>query len=551
MRIPVASSSNLLRQQSAVLVRSSLRRTVAPSTASRSLQTQASSVPPSYRDPSHAPPKSRGGNKVYASADEAVKDIKSGSIILSAGFGICGTAETIIAAMKKRTDLTDLTAVSNNAGTNSGGGLQPLVTSGQLSKVILSFLGGNKALEAKYFAGELSVELCPQGSIAERVRAAGAGIPAFYTPTGVSTLVQTGGIPIRYGPVDDKGKRTVAIPGNVRETKVFNGRTYMLETAIKGDVCILRCDKVDKAGNCVFKGTTKAFGIPMAKSATVTIVEADNIVEIGELDPAEIHLPGIFVDRIVPSTVPKEIEIMKLAEAEGESAEASDTSPGAMRRKLIAKRAAKELKDGYYVNLGVGMPTLAASYLDPSIQVWIQSENGLLGMGPYPASEAEADPDLINAGKETVTLLPGASLFDSSESFGMIRGGHVDVSMLGALQVDAAGNLANYMIPEKLMKGMGGAMDLVSNPDGTKIIVLTDHTDKNGKSKIVEQCTLPLTGAKVVSRIITELCVFDCDRENGGLTLIELAPGIELEEVQKKTGAKFAVAEHVGRMDAA
>jgi len=137
-------------------------------------------------------------------------------------------------------------------------------------------------------------------------------------------------------------------------------------------------------------GTTKAFGIPMAKAATVTIVEADEIVEIGQLDPAEIHLPGIFVDRIVPSTAPKEIEIMKLAEAEGESAEAKDSSPAAARRKLIAKRAAKELKDGFYVNLGVGMPTLAASYLDPSIQVWMQSENGLLGMGPYPKTEAEA-----------------------------------------------------------------------------------------------------------------------------------------------------------------
>jgi 3-oxoacid CoA-transferase len=166
--------------------------------------------------------------------------------------------------------------------------------------------------------------------------------------------------------------------------------------------------------------------------------------------------------------------------------------------------------------------------------------------GPYPLEE-EVDADIVNAGKETVTLIPGASCFDSSESFGMIRGGHVDVSILGALQVSANGDLANYMIPGKVFKGMGGAMDLISNPDETKIVVTTDHTAKDGSPKIVQQCSLPLTGARCVSTIITDLCVFQVDRESGGLTLTELAEGVELDEVKQKTAASFVVADKLER----
>ena len=320
-----------------------------------------------------------------------------------------------------------------------------------------------------------------------------------------------------------------------------------METALPGDVAILRAWKVDETGNCQFRYTSKAFGQIMAKAAKVTIVEAENIVQIGEIDPDNVHLPGIFVDRIVPSTVEKKVEIRKLREGEGQ-ASSEEKSDALIRRERIAKRTAKELKHGYYVNLGVGMPTLAPSFLSPEIKVWIQSENGLLGMGPYP-SEDEIDPDLINAGKETVTINAGGSTFDSAESFAMIRGGHIDVSVLGALQVSAVGDLANFMIPGKVFKGMGGAMDLVGNPDKTKIVVATDHVAKDGSPKIVEQCELPLTGARVVSTIITDLCVFEVDRINGGLTLTELAPGVDIEEVRSKTGAKFAIASDVKAME--
>jgi 3-oxoacid CoA-transferase len=290
----------------------------------------------------------------------------------------------------------------------------------------------------------------------------------------------------------------------------------------------------------------------MAKAARLTIVEAEEIVPLGSIDPNDVHLPGIFVDRVVPATVEKKLEIKKLrSDDEGNSTDSStqgDKPAALVRRDRIAKRAARELKHGMYVNLGVGMPTLAPSFLPDDVKVWIQSENGILGMGAYPTEE-EVDPDIINAGKETVTLVPGASTFDSSESFGMIRGGHVDVSILGALQVSAQGDLANYMIPGKVFKGMGGAMDLVSNPSQTKIVVTTDHVDKYGKPKIVENCSLPLTGAKVVSTIITDLCVFQVDREKGTLKLTELADGVTVDEIKEKTAAKFAVAENLGSME--
>ena len=456
------------------------------------------------------------------------------------------STETLIQAIHKRGDsIGNLTAVSNNAGSVGDAGLAILTKAGQVNRLILSYLGANKNLEKKYLTGNIAIELCPQGTLAERIRAAGAGIPGFYTPTGASTFIQTGEIPIVNG---EDGK--VLEAGHPRETRIFEGKPYCFETALKADVAILRAYKVDEAGNCQFRYTTKAFGPLMAKAAKLAIVEAENIVPTGALGPEEIDLPGIFIDRIVPATAEKHLEIKKTRPKDGaeDEAQGEPQSDAQVRRVRIAKRAAKELKQGFYVNLGVGMPTLAPSFLPPDRTVWIQSENGILGMGPYPLEE-EVDPDLINAGKETVTLVPGASCFDSAESFGMIRGGHIDVSILGALQVGANGDLANYMIPGKVFKGMGGAMDLVSNPDETKIVVCTDHIAKDGSPKVVENVSLPLTGAKVVSTIITDLCVFQVDRENGGLTLTELAPGVEVEEVRKKTGAKFQVADVLENME--
>jgi 3-oxoacid CoA-transferase subunit B len=214
-----------------------------------------------------------------------------------------------------------------------------------------------------------------------------------------------------------------------------------------------------------------------------------------------------------------------------------------LSREQIAMRVAQEFGDGHYINLGIGIPTLAANYVADNIEVMLQSENGLLGMGPYPTEE-QLDADMINAGKETVTAATGASIFDSAESFAMIRGGHVDLTVLGAFEVDCHGNIASWMIPGKLIKGMGGAMDLVAGAQN--IIVTMTHADKHGHSKLLQECTLPLTGVNCINKIITDLAVLEV--KDGAFHLVERAPGVTVDEIQTKTAGKLVVSENIPEM---
>ncbi|VDM60545.1 unnamed protein product, partial [Angiostrongylus costaricensis] len=475
---------------------------------------------------------------IYATAREAVQDIPDNSKLLVGGFGLCGIPENLIAALSE-TGQKGLTCVSNNAGTDNWG-LGILLKTRQIKRMISSYVGENEEFVRQYLSGELELEFTPQGTLAERIRAGGAGIPAFFTPTGYGTLIQEGGAPVKYSQTE-KGK--VEISSKPKEVRVFDGVNYVMEEAIRGDFALVKAWRADKLGNIQFRLTAGNFNNAMCKASKCTIVEVEEIVEAGVIPPSNVHIPSIYCDRLVlGKDYKKPIEKPMFASETGIKEPSSEVDKV---RNIIAARAALEFRDGVYVNLGIGIPTITPNYIPEGVTVHLQSENGVIGVGPYPKRGFE-DADLINAGKETITLLPGAALFGSDESFAMIRGSHMDLTILGALQVSQFGDLANWMVPGKLVKGMGGAMDLVSAP-GTRVIVTMEHCSRKGEPKILTACDLPLTGKQCVSRIITDKAVFDVDKKTG-LTLIEVWPDLTVEDVKKITGAPFKISDKLRPM---
>lgn len=433
---------------------------------------------------------------------QAAALVKDGDTILGGGFGMTGNPVHLLHALAE-TATKNLTFIGNNVGEPGLGGGR-LLRNGQISKMIGSFFTSNPDAVKAAQSGEVEYELLPQGTLAEAIRAGGAGIGGFYTPSSAGTLI-----------------------AKDRPTMLINGQEQVFIPGIRGNVAFIRAWKADTAGNLTYRMTEQNFNRAMATAADIVVAEVEEIVTVGSLDPNIIHTPGCFVDYLVQANI-------SLAEL-GSSASVGAAKRVNESRMNMAKRAFAELQKGDVVNLGIGIPTLVADLIKPEDGIILHTENGMLGVGPSPADGGGALDYPVNAGKIPVTALPGSSYFDSTDSFAMIRGGHVDVAIMGGLEVDEKGNLANWAVPGKPLLGVGGAMDLASG--AKKLIVTLTHADPDGTSKIVPECTLPLTAIGVVDVVITELAVFKY--LEGQLTLVELMPGASLEEVRAKTKARF------------
>jgi 3-oxoacid CoA-transferase len=435
-------------------------------------------------------------------AAEAAKLVPDGATIMVGGFGMTGNPVHLQHALAT-SPIKNLTIIANNVGEPGLGGGR-LLRNGQIKKAIGSFFTSNPEAVRAVQNKQIEVDLIPQGTLAEAIRAGGAGIGGFYTPTGVGT----------------------AITGNY-ERKIINGVEQVLMPALRADVALIRAHRADTAGNLTYRMTERNFNPLMAMAADLVIAEVEEIVPVGKLSPDEIVTPGLFVDYLVQA----HLTLEDLGSSAGIGGPGKETDPTRLR---MAQRAFAELKRGDVVNLGVGIPTLVADLITPEDGIILHTENGMLGVGPAPQSGGAMEYP-VNAGKQPVTALPGSSYFDSALSFAMIRGGHIDVAIMGGLQVDEEANLANWAVPGRPLLGVGGAMDLASG--AKKLIITMTHTTPEGKPKIVPRVTLPLTALQAVKVVITELAVFHFI--DGQLTLTELMPGGTVEQVRAQTSAQF------------
>ncbi len=467
------------------------------------------------------------GDKVVASAAEAIADVPDGASLLLGGFGVIqGWPASLMEALAA-SGRRDLTLICNTPGVGPTSP-QALIAGGQVRKLVASFAtypSRRTPTEDKIRSGELELELVPQGTLVERVRAGGAGLAAFYTPTAVGTDAARG-----------------------KEERSFDGRRYVLETALSADFALLRGACADRRGNVVYRRSARNFHPAFATAARTTIVEVDEIVEPGELDPETIVTPGIFVDRVVRTERPLDAaRLRELSRTHGKQWDLEvrerAVGPRGLPPDLMALRAARCLEPGEYVNLGLGLPTLISNYVAPESGITLHSENGMLGFGPLATGDS-VDIDLYNASGQLVSMLPGASFFSSNDAFAMARTGRVTTVVLGGFQVSASGDLANWNVPATGVGGIGGAMDLASGD--ARILVVMFHLTRSGEPKLLERCTYPLTAIGCVARVVTDLAVVDLDSQ--GFLLREVAPGVSIDDVQTCTGAPLRVANDIREM---
>ena len=463
-------------------------------------------------------------DKVYASPEQAIADIPDGATIAIAGFGVAHRFATSLILALRDKGTKELCLVCNSLGDPGATRGQILAENKQVKKLIAAFAmraGTPTASEDQIIAGEIAVELVPQGILVERCRAGGAGIPAFYSPTSVGTAIAEG-----------------------KEIREFDGKPHVLEHAIHVDYAFLRGYRADRQGNVQFRGGSQNFNPSFGKAARVAIVEVDEIVEPGGIPPELVDLPGIFVSRVVKTTQAVDAKAWRRPERRPSDKPRLYNGKPALTRAGIAKRAAALVKDGTYVNLGVGIPTMVSNYLQ-SRDVILHAENGVLGYGEMVTDEDKIDPDIYNAAGQFVSLKPGASFFDSVTSFEMARGGRIDTVILGAYEVDQSGNVANWSTSDARRGGIGGAMDLLSGRGD--LIIVMEHSDSKGRPKLRRECTYPLTGKGCVTYVVTDLALLHW--QDGRFVLQEVAPGFTAREVMELTEMPLAAAPDVGTMD--
>lgn len=472
-------------------------------------------------------PRSPRMDKVVSHPAHAVADVGDGARVLVGGFGVIqGWPASLLVALRDR-GVRDLTVVCNTPGV---GPLSPqiLAENGQIRRLVSTYAtypGRATPMAEGIRTGEIALELVPQGTLAERARAGGAGLAAFYTPVGAGTEVARG-----------------------KEVRRFDGRDHVLETALRGDVALVRAHRADRHGNLTYPRGSRNFNPIFATAARVTIAEVDEIVAPGEILPEAVDTPGIYVDRVVRTEHPLDGELLRDLRRQYGKAIPVDPHPAGdgptgLPPDLMARKAAMLLADGEYVNLGLGLPTLMSNYIASERGVTLHAENGILGYGPLVEAGRE-DFHLYNAGGQLVRVLPGASFFDSCDAFAMVRGGRVSTAVLGAFQVSERGDLANWNVPETGVGGIGGAMDLAAGR--ARVIAVTFHTTREGEPKLVRRCTYPLTAVECVSVVVTDLAVIDVDAE--GFRLRELAPGVTAENVRARTAAPLRLAPDLREM---